>query len=90
MKTNKSATVAAAAVLVALGMAASAPAAQAAGGKEKCYGIAKAGKNDCADANGTHSCAGQAKVDKGAAEWLYTASGTCVSQGGKTTPPAKP
>jgi len=26
-------------------------------GKEKCYGIAKAGANDCASATGTHSCA---------------------------------
>ena len=32
-------------------------------GKEKCYGIAKAGKNDCAAANGSHSCAGQAKAE---------------------------
>ena len=29
--------------------------------KEKCYGIAKAGQNDCANLSGTHSCAGQAK-----------------------------
>ena len=28
-------------------------------GKEKCFGIAKAGQNDCANASGTHSCAGQ-------------------------------
>ena len=27
--------------------------------KEKCYGIAKAGQNDCANLSGTHSCAGQ-------------------------------
>ncbi len=46
MKTNKPATVAGAAVLVALGIAAGAPAAQATGAKEKCYGIAQAGKND--------------------------------------------
>lgn len=44
-------------------------------GKEKCYGVAKAGKNDCA-ANG-HACAGQAKKDKNANEWIYVPTGTC-------------
>ena len=61
----------------------------AAGDKEKCYGIAAAGKNDCADSNGVHSCAGQAKADKAATEWKYVAKGTCEKEGGKTTPPKK-
>ncbi|WP_374352191.1 DUF2282 domain-containing protein [Chitinimonas sp.] len=65
------------------------PAAMAAGDKEKCYGIAKAGKNDCAAADGSHSCAGQAKADNGPAEWKYVAKGTCEKEGGKTSPPAK-
>ena len=30
--------------------------------KEKCYGISKAGANDCANLAGTHTCAGQSKV----------------------------
>jgi len=66
-----------------------APVASAAGDKEKCYGIAKAGQNDCADARGAHSCAGQSKVDKGAAEWKYVAKGTCVpkERGSTTYPP---
>lgn len=42
---------------------------------EKCYGIAKAGKNDCA-ANG-HSCAGQAKKDADGKEWVKLPAGTC-------------
>ncbi|MBC7413624.1 MAG: DUF2282 domain-containing protein [Herminiimonas sp.] len=68
--------------------AASGPLALADGGKEKCYGIAKAGQNDCADAGGAHSCAGQAKVDKGASEWKYVAKGTCVDkEKGSLTPP---
>jgi uncharacterized membrane protein len=54
---------------------------------EKCYGIAKAGKNDCASADGSHSCAGQAKVDNGAYDWKYVAKGTCEKEGGKTTKP---
>ncbi|MES2663327.1 MAG: DUF2282 domain-containing protein [Pseudomonadota bacterium] len=44
-------------------------------GFEKCAGIAKAGKNDCA-ANG-HSCAGQAKKDSDVNEWVYVPTGTC-------------
>ena len=57
--------------------------------KEKCFGVAKAGQNDCANASGTHSCAGQSKVDNGADEWKYVAKGTCASLGGKTAAEAK-
>ncbi|MFO1425587.1 MAG: DUF2282 domain-containing protein [Steroidobacteraceae bacterium] len=42
---------------------------------EKCYGVAKAGKNDCAGA--AHACAGQAKKDGGATEWIKLPKGTC-------------
>jgi len=51
--------------------------------KEKCFGVAKAGQNDCASANGSHSCAGQAKADKDSNEWKYVAKGTCEKAGGK-------
>jgi uncharacterized membrane protein len=51
--------------------------------KEKCYGVAKAGKNDCA-ANG-HSCAGQSKVDNDPTEWKYVPKGECEKMGGKTS-----
>ncbi len=57
--------------------------------KEKCYGIAKAGKNDCANASGTHSCAGQAKTDNAPDEWKYVAKGSCEKMGGKTMAPKK-
>ncbi len=50
--------------------------------KEKCYGVAKVGQNDCASANGSHSCAGQSTVDKDMNEWKYVAKGTCVKAGG--------
>lgn len=63
-------------------------AALAAGDKEKCYGIAMAGKNDCASADGSHSCAGQARTDKAPNEWKYVAKGSCEKEGGKTKPPA--
>ena len=51
--------------------------------KEKCLGVAKAGKNDCASANGSHSCAGQAKTDNDPNEWAYVPKGTCEKMGGK-------
>jgi len=57
--------------------------------KEKCYGIAKAGQNDCANLSGSHSCAGQSKADMGADEWKYVAAGTCAKMGGKSADEAK-
>jgi uncharacterized membrane protein len=71
---------------LALGLAAAPAAAQE---KEKCYGIAKAGQNDCANLSGTHSCAGQAKVDNDAGEWKYVAKGTCKNMKGMTADEAK-
>jgi uncharacterized membrane protein len=50
--------------------------------KEKCFGVAKAGQNDCANLAGTHSCAGQSKVDNDAGEWKYAAKGTCKGMNG--------
>lgn len=51
--------------------------------KEKCYGIAKAGKNDCSAADGSHSCAGQATKDNDPNEWKSVAKGECEKMGGK-------
>lgn len=52
---------------------------------EKCYGVTKAGKNDCA-ANG-HSCAGQAKADSNKKEWVSLPKGSCERLvGGSLTP----
>jgi uncharacterized membrane protein len=50
---------------------------------EKCYGIAKAGQNDCGTAR--HSCAGKAKKDGAPDEWKYVPKGTCDKMGGKTS-----
>ena len=55
----------------------------------RCFGIAKAGQNDCAAENGSHSCAGQSKADKDANDWKYVAKGTCDKLGGTSAPPAK-
>jgi uncharacterized membrane protein len=57
--------------------------------KEKCYGIAKAGQNDCSNLAGTHSCAGQSKVDNDKGEWKYVAKGSCVSMKGMSADQAK-
>jgi uncharacterized membrane protein len=57
--------------------------------KEKCFGIAKAGANDCSNLSGTHSCAGQSKVDNAVDEWKFVAKGTCASLGGKSAEEAK-
>lgn len=75
-----SATLAAA---LATGLAAGlvAGAAQAAEGKpamEKCYGVSKAGQNDCAAGAGT-SCAGTSRVDYQGNAWKLVKAGTCVT-----------
>ena len=48
------------------------------GEKERCYGIALAGKNDCAAGPGT-TCAGTSKTDYQANAWKYVAKGTCTT-----------
>jgi uncharacterized membrane protein len=42
---------------------------------EKCYGISKAGKNDCQTANS--SCAGTSKANAQKDAWVYVPKGTC-------------
>lgn len=46
------------------------------GEKERCYGVAKAGQNDCQAGPGT-SCAGSSKVDYQGNAWKYVPKGTC-------------
>jgi uncharacterized membrane protein len=69
--------------------ATSTPAAEPAAEKEKCFGAAKAGQNDCGSANGSHACSGQAKVDNDSNEWKFVPKGTCEKAGGKTAAPVK-
>lgn len=45
------------------------------GATEKCYGVTKAGKNDCAGP--AHSCQGQGKKDGDGREWVKLPKGTC-------------
>ena len=79
--TNKLLQSAVAAIL-ALGAAQAAAEDSKSQPKEKCYGIAKAGQNDCGTAR--HSCAGKATKDSAPDEWKYVPKGTCEKVGGKT------
>lgn len=45
--------------------------------REKCYGVAKASKNDCASKDGKNSCAGSAKTDADPNVWVYLPKGVC-------------
>jgi len=55
--------------------------------KEKCYGVVKAGHNDCGNASKTHSCAGQATEDAAGDEFIALPTGVCDRlAGGSTTP----
>jgi len=73
---------AASAVLaMAAGATLSGPAAAAEGAKEKCYGVALKGKNDCAAGPGT-SCAGTSTVDYQGNAWKNVPKGSCVKMGG--------
>ena len=70
--------------LVALGVAGTTTAQAQAQPKEKCYGVSKAGQNECAA--GKHSCAGSSRVDNDPTAWKLVAKGTCEKLGGKLTP----
>ncbi|MER2601908.1 MAG: DUF2282 domain-containing protein [Candidatus Competibacter phosphatis] len=73
----------------ALGLVAIASQATAAEEKsaEKCYGIVKAGKNDCQ--TNAHACAGQASKDGQGDSWLYVPKGSCEKiVGGSLKPTA--
>jgi uncharacterized membrane protein len=75
--------------VLAMGLLDAAQAQDPAKDKEKCYGVAKAGANDCANLSGSHSCAGQNKNAMAPDEWNYVAKGSCAKLGGMTLEEAK-
>lgn len=89
MTSRKHSMIPAMALVAALGSAMSASASahmeQGAKGKEKCYGVSLAGKNDCAAGPGT-SCAGSSKVDYQPSAWRLVPAGTCVTTKSPTSP----
>lgn len=66
-------------------VAAAAGTAQAADEKEKCYGVARAGKNDCQTP--TSSCAGTSKKDGDGQAFILVPKGTCDKIVGSSTSP---
>lgn len=78
---NRTATTAALAAVLALSAGVSMAAADehaAKGDMEKCYGVSKAGQNDCKAGAGT-SCAGTSKTDYQGDAWKMVKKGTCVT-----------
>lgn len=65
------------------GIALADPAAEPGFKFEKCYGVVKAGQNDCQTS--THSCAGTATKDNQGDAWLYVPAGTCAKLVGGST-----
>jgi len=57
--------------------------------QEKCFGIAKAGQNDCATSKTPHSCASLSKFDNDPQDFKYVPAGTCDKVGGTKEPGSK-
>lgn len=85
MKNTKTAVATAVSGLIALG--ASAIPMTAAADSEKCYGVVKAGKNDCQTS--TSACAGTSTTDNQGDAFIFVAKGLCEKLvGGSLTPKA--
>ena len=90
MKTAQLLVVSAVAAALAMPLASSAqggPAPKPKFHAEKCYGIVKAGKNDCQTANS--SCAGTSKRDNQGDAWIYMPAGSCEKLVGGATQPKR-
>lgn len=68
--------------LLALGTAGFAAAQDQMKGQEKCWGVAKAGQNDCGSNKTAHSCAGQSKANYDPNDFKMVKAGTCEKMGG--------
>lgn len=87
MKIVSSAMTALAALAAGAAVAQSGPADKPDFAFEKCYGVSKAGLNDCETS--THSCAGTATADNQGDAWIYIPAGTCAKlTGGSAEPKA--
>ena len=61
------------------------PSAALAADKDKCFGVALKGKNDCKAGAGT-TCAGTSKIDYQGNAWSLVPKGTCETTASKTSP----
>ena len=87
MNTQRTLLHAAVATLLAAGIAAQSASAVAADeAREKCFGVAKAGQNDCGSNKSKHACAGQSRMDNDPADFKFVPKGTCEKMGGSTMP----
>lgn len=84
---KNTAYLAASAIAAALALGSVGSDAQAQQKTEKCYGVVKAGKNDCQTA--TSSCAGTSKKDAQADAWIALPAGTCAKLVGGSLEPKK-
>ena len=83
----KTTVILASALAAAISMTAMAGSQAVAAENEKCFGVVKAGQNDCQTA--THSCAGTATMDGQGDSWIYVPAGTCDKLvGGSLAPKA--
>jgi uncharacterized membrane protein len=87
MRDTKTLLISAMAGVVALGLASAGQAVAAEKKAEKCYGVVKAGKNDCQTS--THACAGQVKMDSDPMSWIYLPKGACEKIVGGSLEPKK-
>lgn len=78
----------AATTLLAMGVLTVSPASHADGhgmmkpGMEKCFGVAKAGQNDCMGLSGLHSCKGQSTTSNNIGDMIIVPEGTCAKLSG--------
>lgn len=93
MKTSKTLVYSTLASVLALGLASQAMAAEG-DGQEKCAGVIKAGKNDCATSK--NACHSHVATDNDSEAWIFLPKGTCekiagahVTVAANTIPPAK-
>jgi len=70
--------------LLALGLVGNASAANKKMDMEQCFGIAKAGKNDCSSNKSAHSCAGQGTKNNDPLDFVAIPKGTCDKIAGGT------
>jgi uncharacterized membrane protein len=68
-------------LIAAAGLVTASTAANAASGKERCFGVSLKGKNDCSAGPGT-ACAGTSKVDYQGNAWKYVPKASCLKMGG--------
>lgn len=89
MNSTAKTVLAASSLLGVLALAAAANAGPVAqpSGSEKCYGVSKSAKNDCAA--GAHSCAGQSNKDFDKTAFVYLPKGACAKLAGGSLTPGK-